>query len=274
MSEQLNQLRDQIDAIDNEILKLVNKRAEHALEIGRRKGSGVVYRPEREAQILSRLQKLNSGPLPNERIAQLFTEVMSICRAMEKPMRVAYLGPRGTFSEEAAIKRFGHAISTVACDSIDGVFRQVESDNAGYGVVPVENSTEGAIGRTMDLLLQTSLTVCGEIQLPIHQFLMAQDIDLSHITKIYSHPQSLAQCHEWLNANLPKIERIHASSNAEAARLAAADKMPLPLPASKRQRHQILPFVLRILKMTQKTPPVFLLLALNLFLHQVKIKPH
>ncbi len=224
MSEQLNQLRDQIDAIDNEILKLVNKRAEHALEIGRRKGSGVVYRPEREAQILSRLQKMNSGPLPNERIAQLFTEVMSICRAMEKPMRVAYLGPRGTFSEEATIKRFGHAISTVACDSIDGVFRQVESDNAGYGVVPVENSTEGAIGRTMDLLLQTSLTVCGEIQLPIHQFLMAQDIDLSHITKIYSHPQSLAQCHEWLNANLPKIERIHASSNAEAARLAAADK--------------------------------------------------
>ena len=224
MSEQLNQLRDQIDAIDNEILKLVNKRAEHALEIGRRKGSGVVYRPEREAQIITRLQNLNAGPLPNERIAQLFTEVMSICRAMEKPMRVAYLGPRGTFSEEAALKRFGHAISTVACDSIDDVFRQVESDNAGYGVVPVENSTEGAIGRTMDLLLQTSLTVCGEIQLPVHQFLMAQSTDLSHITKIYSHPQSLAQCHEWLNANLPKIERIHASSNAEAARLAAADK--------------------------------------------------
>ncbi len=224
MSEQLNQLRDQIDAIDNEILKLVNTRAEHALEIGRRKGSSVVYRPEREAQIIARLQKLNPGPLPNERIAQLFTEVMSICRAMEKPIRVAYLGPRGTFSEEAALKRFGHAISTVACNSIDDVFRQVESDNAGYGVVPVENSTEGAIGRTMDLLLQTSLTVCGEIQLPVHQSLMAQGTDLSHITKIYSHPQSLAQCHEWLNANLPKIERIHASSNAEAARIAATDK--------------------------------------------------
>lgn len=224
MSEQLNQLRDQIDAIDNEILKLVNKRAEHAIEIGRRKGTGVVYRPEREAQILTRLQELNPGPLPNERVAQLFTEVMSTCRAMEKPMTVAYLGPPGTFSEEAALKRFGHIISTVACNSIDDVFRQVEADNAGYGVVPVENSTEGAIGRTMDLLLQTSLTVCGEIQLPVHQFLMAQDTDLSHITKIYSHPQSFAQCHEWLNTNLPKPERIHASSNAEAARLAAQDK--------------------------------------------------
>lgn len=224
MSEQLNQLRDQIDAIDDEILKLVNKRAEHAIEIGRRKKSGIVYRPEREAQIIARLQELNPGPLPNERVAQLFTEVMSLCRAMEKPMRVAYLGPRGTFSEEAALKRFGHVISTVACHSIDDVFRQVESGNADYGVVPVENSTEGAIGRTMDLLLQTSLTVCGEIQLPVHQFLMAQDTDLSPITKIYSHPQSFAQCHEWLNTNLPNLERIHASSNAEAARLAAEDK--------------------------------------------------
>ncbi|MDP1557383.1 MAG: prephenate dehydratase [Nitrosomonas sp.] len=224
MSEQFKHLRDQIDAIDDKILKLVNARAELALEIGRRKNNGIVYRPEREAQVLARLQQLNPGPLSNERIAQLFTEVMSLCRNMEEPMTVACLGPRGTFSEEAAFKRFGSTITTLACHSIDDVFRQVESSHAGYGVVPVENSTEGAIGRTMDLLLQTSLTVCGEIQLPVHQFLMAQDAALSPIRKIYSHPQSFSQCHEWLNTNLPGVERIHASSNAEAARLASQEK--------------------------------------------------
>lgn len=224
MTEQFKQLRDQIDAIDNEILKLVNARAELALEIGRRKKSGIIYRPEREAQILARLQQKNPGPLTNERIAQFFTEVMSLCRAMEDSMTVACLGPHGTFSEEAAFKRFGKVITTLTCDSIDEVFRQVQSDNAGYGVVPVENSTEGAIGRTMDLLLQTSLTVCGEIQLPVHQNLMAKDMDLSRIKRIYSHPQSFSQCHEWLNKNLTDVERINASSNAEAARLTLSEK--------------------------------------------------
>ncbi len=227
MSEQLKQLRDQIDAIDDELLQLVNKRAGLAQQIGKIKKSGIVYRPEREAQILTRMQEHNPGPISNAHIRQLFTEIMSLCRALEKPMRVAYLGPSGTFSEEAALKRFGSAITSVACNSIDDVFRAVEYETANYGVVPVENSTEGAVGRTMDLLLHTPLTICGEIQLPVHQFLMAQQSELAHINKIYSHPQSLAQCHHWLKTNLPHLSNaalINATSNADAARQAAADK--------------------------------------------------
>lgn len=226
MSEQLKLLRDQIDAIDNELLQLVNRRAGLAQQIGKIKKSGTVYRPEREAQILTRIQALNPGPISSEHVKQLFTEIMSLCRALEKPMSVAYLGPNGTFSEEAALKRFGSAITTVACDSIDGVFRTVESDAASYGVVPVENSSEGAVGRTMDLLLQTPLTICGEIQLPVHQFLMARQTGLAHISKIYSHPQSLAQCHHWLKTNLPHLPGsalINTASNADAARQAATD---------------------------------------------------
>lgn len=236
MSEQLKQLRDQIDAIDNELLQLVSKRAGFAQQIGKIKKSGVVYRPEREAQILTRIQQQNAGPISNAHIRQLFTEIMSVCRALEKPMSVAFLGPSGTFSEEAALKRFGSAITTIACDSIDGVFRAVESDAANYGVVPVENSTEGAVGRSMDLLLQTPLTICGEIQLPVHQFLMAQQTELAQINKIYSHPQSLAQCHHWLKTNLPHIPNsalVNTASNADAARQAAADKQAAAI-ASKR----------------------------------------
>lgn len=224
--EQLKQLRNEIDKIDNEILQLVNKRAALAQQIGLIKKSNIIYRPEREAQILARVKQDNPGPLDNARIAQLFTEIMSICRALEKPMTVACLGPQGTFSEEAATRRFGGAFTTLPCDSIDAVFRNVESGNAGYGVVPVENSTEGAVGRTLDLLLQTSLTVCGEIQLPVHQSLMALQTDLTKIEKIYSHPQSFAQCHHWLQTKLPGISNtayINTSSNADAARLAAQD---------------------------------------------------
>jgi chorismate mutase/prephenate dehydratase len=146
---------------------------------------------------------------------------------MEEPLCVAYLGPPGTFSEEAALKRFGSVVTTLACSSIDEVFRKVEAGTARYGVVPVENSTEGAVGRTLDLLLLTPLNVCGEIKLPIHQLLLARHADLARIRKIYSHPQSFSQCHEWLNANLPHLSgaaRINAASNADAARLAAEDE--------------------------------------------------
>jgi len=236
MSEELKQLRDKIDIIDTELLNLVNQRAKLAQEVGKIKKSGIIYRPEREAQILTRLQSQNPGPITNGNIAQLFTEVMSQCRALEKAMVVAYLGPSGTFSEEASIKRFGHAITTLACNSIDEVFNKVESGAAGYGVVPVENSTEGAIGKTMDLLLQTSSTVCGEILLPVHQFLMAQQTDLSAIHKIYSHPQSFAQCHQWIRTNLPHIssaEFINTSSNADASRQAAENENTAAI-ASKR----------------------------------------
>ncbi|MGH8762756.1 MAG: prephenate dehydratase [Nitrosospira sp.] len=226
MNAQLKQLRDKIDAIDSELLKLMSARAGLAREIGQIK-NGVAYRPEREAQVLARLRELNPGPLANEHITRLFTEIMSLCRSMEEPLTVAYLGPQGTFSEEAALKRFGSVVTTMACNSIDDVFRKVESGQAGYGVVPVENSTEGAVGRSLDLLLQTPLKVCGEIALPIHQLLLARHAGLAHIKRIYSHPQSFSQCHEWLNVNLPHLSgtaRINAASNADAARLAAEDE--------------------------------------------------
>ena len=221
MSEKLKQLREQIDRLDDELLKLVNQRAELARQIGRLKEDGNVLRPEREAQVLQRVQKNNNGPLSNDAVAQLFTEVMSQCRALEAPLMVAYLGPEGTFTEAAALKRFGSAIQGQPCATIDDVFRSVEAGTVNYGVVPVENSSEGAIGRTLDLLMQSPLQICGEVMLPIHQCLLAQKCTLSAIKTVYSHPQSFGQCQVWLNTNLPHASRIPVASNAEAARLAA-----------------------------------------------------
>jgi len=230
MPELLKPLRDQIDAIDAELLKLVNQRAALAQKIGdiKRKNNNIIvaYRPEREAQILTHIEKQNPGPLSNAHIQRLFTEIMSMCRALEHSIRIAYLGPSGTFSEDAVLKKFGHAVTLVPCDSIDDVFRAVEFESADYGVVPVENSTEGAVGRSMDLLLMSPLLICGEVQLPIHQSLMSQDIDLKDIKKVYSHPQSLAQSQQWLRLNLPQLSSsayIHTNSNSEAARLVATD---------------------------------------------------
>lgn len=224
MSEKLKQFREQIDSLDDELLKLVNRRAALAQRIGHLKEGGTVLRPEREAQILQRLQAANAGPLSNAAVAQLFTEVMSQCRALEATLMVAYLGPEGTFSELATLKRFGSAVHGQPCATIDDVFRAVENGAAHYGMVPVENSSEGAIGRTLDLLLQGTLQICGELMLPIHQCLLAQYCELNEIKTVYSHPQSLGQCQSWLNANLPDAARIPVASNAEAARLAAADR--------------------------------------------------
>lgn len=237
MSEKLKQFREKIDQLDDEMLKLVNQRAELAQQIGHAKGSSVVLRPEREAQVLRRLQDRNRGPLSNSAIAALFTEVMSQCRALEAPLTVAYLGPEGTFTEAAALKRFGSAVEGVSCASIDDVFRAVENGKVQYGVVPVENSTEGAVGRTLDLLLQSQLLVCGEVMLPIHQCLMAVQCDLNEILTVYSHPQSLGQCQGWLNANLPRAARIAVSSNAEAARLAASQAGSAAIAGSQAALH-------------------------------------
>ncbi|MFZ2540596.1 MAG: prephenate dehydratase [Gallionella sp.] len=221
MSEKLEQLRKQVDSLDDELLKLFNQRARLAQQIGHLKEDGKIFRPEREAQVLKRLQGSNSGPLSNSAVTQLFIEVMSQCRALEAPLTVAYLGPEGTFSELATLKRFGSAVHGYPCASIDEVFREVENGAAHYGMVPVENSSEGAIGRSLDLLLQSALQVCGEMMLPVHQCLLAKHCDLSTLKTVYSHPQSLGQCQGWLNTHLPHAARIPASSNAEAARLAA-----------------------------------------------------
>lgn len=237
MSDDLKKFRAQIDGIDDELLKLFNQRAALAQQIGHAKGTGAVLRPEREAQVLQRMADANVGPLSKQGVIQLYTEIMSQCRALEAPLRVAYLGPHGTFSEAAVFQRFGQATSGVPADSIDGVFSAVESGAANYGLVPVENSTEGAIGRTLDLLLNSNLNICGEVLLQVHQCLLSNENDLSMIRKIYSHPQSFGQCQGWLNAHLPHAERITASSNADAARLAAEESFSAAIAGAQAAPH-------------------------------------
>ncbi len=220
MNEQLTRLRDRIDNIDEEVLRLLNERARLAQDIGHLK-KGSIYRAEREAQVVRRLQAANTGPLPAESISVLFKEIMSACRALEQPLTVAYLGPQGTFSEAAAVKHFGHAVNGLPCADIDEVFRAVERGGAGFGVAPVENSTEGAVNRTLDLLLSSPLKICGEVKLRIRQHLMRRGDGLQGIEVVYSHAQSLAQCHEWLGQHLYGVKTIRVTSNAEAARMAS-----------------------------------------------------
>lgn len=219
--EALLALRGRVDAIDTQLLGLLNERARVAGEIGHLKGNGPVYRPDREAQVLDRLIAANPGPLPAAYLRQLFIEIMGACRAVEAPLTVAYLGPAGTFSEEAVVRQFGALVTRRACATFDDVFRDVEAGAAHYGIVPVENSTEGAVGRTLDLLLATPLTVTGEVLLPIHHNLMG--LPGAEPTRVYSHSQSLGQCVRWLNRHLPRAEQVPVVSNAEAARLAASD---------------------------------------------------
>ena len=224
MSDPIKTLRSRIDAIDEQLLRLVNQRAQLAREIGELKGDGPVYRPEREAQVIARLRAANPGPLPADAIGHLFVEIISACRALEQAQSVAFLGPRGTFSEEAAVKHFGSQMHARACASIDEVFREVEAGQIGHGVVPVENSTDGAVGRALDLLLATPLSVCGEVQLAVHQCLMSKEPSAETVQRVYAHAQSLAQCHEWLNRNLPNVQRTPVVSNAEGARQAAQEQ--------------------------------------------------
>lgn len=221
MDAKLLAVRQEIDGIDQQLLSLLNQRARCAQTIGHLKGGGAIYRSEREAQVLRSIREANPGPLATDTLTFFFREVMSACLALEQPMKIAFLGPLGTFTESAASKHFGHAVDLSPMATIDDVFREVEAGRADYAVVPVENSTEGAVGRTLDLLLSSSLKVCGEVVLRIHQHLMSQAGALPDIKKVYSHAQSLAQCHEWLNRSLPDAARISVASNAEAARLAA-----------------------------------------------------
>lgn len=230
IDEQLLPHRNAIDAIDEQVLKLLNERAKHARAIGELKGTGVVYRPEREAQVLNRIKQLNQGPLSDEAAARLFREVMSECLAVERPLTIAYLGPAGTFTQQAAIKHFGHGANTLPCATVDDCVRLVESNNADYAVVPVENSTEGSVGRTLDLLLTSPLKACGEVVLRVHHNLLRKTEGLDGVRVVYAHAQALAQCRDWLSKHLPdSVERIPVSSNGEAARLAAEDESILAI---------------------------------------------
>jgi chorismate mutase/prephenate dehydratase len=218
-------LRERIDAVDSELLALLNRRAGLALAVGeikKREGS-VVFRPEREAQVIDGLKAGNPGPLGTESIAPIWREIMSACRALETPTRVAYLGPAGTFSEQAALGYFGSSMTRVPCASIDEVFRTTTAGAADFGVVPVENSTEGVVARSLDLFLHTPLFIIGETSLFVRHNLLRRVDALDGISAVLAHPQALAQCHGWLSNHLPNAERRPVASNAEGARLASLD---------------------------------------------------
>lgn len=224
-SSGLQGLRDQIDGVDRELLELLNRRASLAQAVGeiKKHEGSVVFRPEREAQVIDGLKALNGGPLKTESIAPIWREIMSACRSLETPTRVAYLGPAGTFSELAALGYFGASIVRVPCASIDEVFRSTAAGAADFGVVPMENSTEGVVARSLDLFLTEPLFIIGETSLPVRHNLLRRDNSLDGIEAVCAHPQALAQCHLWLSNHLPQVERRPVSSNAEGARLASQD---------------------------------------------------
>lgn len=220
----LSKLRDEIDNIDSDIQELISRRAGIASHVAQTKAKsesgGAFYRPEREAQVLRAVKARNDGPLKDETLVRLFREIMSACLAQQKPLNIAYLGPAGTFSELATYKYFGHSVSAMPVTSIDSVFAEVEAGIADFGIVPVENSTEGAVNNTLDMFLSSPLKICGELDLPIHHNLMSRSKDLQEINTVFSHRQSLAQCRGWLKENMPHAECIAVSSNAEAAKRA------------------------------------------------------
>ncbi len=225
MTKTLPELRTQIDALDLELLTLLNQRAGLAHEVGeiKRVDGSAVFRPDRETQVIANLQAHNAGPLKPLSIAIIWREIMSACRALEAPQRVAYLGPAGTFSEQAAIQFFGGSMARVLCVSIDEVFRATAAGSAEFGVVPIENSSEGVISRSLDLLLNSPLHIIGETSFLVRHNLLRLEPSLAGIEAVYAHPQALAQCQDWLTTHLPHAERRAASSNAEGARLAATN---------------------------------------------------
>jgi chorismate mutase / prephenate dehydratase len=223
----LEATRRRIDRLDEQLHSLINERARLAQAVGISKRDGRVvdfYRPEREAQVLRMARARNKGPLRDEEILRLFREIMSACLAQQEPLKVAFLGPEGTFTQAALHTHFGHSVRALPLQSIDEVFHDVEAGTADFGVVPIENSTEGTVNNTLDRFLGSPLMLCGEIELAIQQFLMGAMDALRRVKRVCSHPQSLAQCRGWLDEYLPGVERISVSSNAEGARRARDEK--------------------------------------------------
>lgn len=225
MSErELKAARDRIDELDREIQARISERASIAREIAQIKqrlgGNGDHYRPAREAEILRRVIEHNEGPLSHETIGRLMREIMSACLSLESPLTVAYLGPEGTYTQAAVYKHFGHFVAARPLAAIDEIFREVEAGNAEYGVVPVENSSEGVVSHTLDLFVVSPLKVCGEVALPVHHHLLSAAENLTAVKRVYGHAQSLAQCRKWLDGKLPNVARVAVASNAEGARMA------------------------------------------------------
>jgi len=233
----LAQLREQIDALDVEVQALINQRGTLAQQVAKAKDADadsadgttddkkvLYYRAEREAQILRKIIDTNKGPIPGVEMARLFREIISSCLALEQKLQIAYLGPEGTYTQSAAIKHFGQSVDTMPVKTIEDVFRAVESGVTHFGVVPVENSTEGAVDMTLDMFLRSNLTICGEVELRVRHNFLSNEKEMGDITQIYSHQQSFAQCKKWLSSHLPHIECISVSSNAEAAKRASTEK--------------------------------------------------
>jgi chorismate mutase/prephenate dehydratase len=217
----ISDIRKQIDEIDQQLVKLLNERARCALAIGEMKdrGSKSIFAPERERQVMSAVLKNNTGPLSDKALSAIFGEVISACRALEKPITVAYLGPAGSYSHIASVLKFGQSSGFLPCNTIPDVFSSVERKEANYGVVPVENSTEGVVSHTLDMFLLSDLRICAEIYAPISHNLLSSGTDITQIKRVYSIAQAIAQCRNWLAANLPGVEILEVSSTAKGAKM-------------------------------------------------------
>jgi len=221
----LKHLRKEIDGLDAKIIKLLNDRAVITLSVGKEKikNKKPIYAPDREQDVLRRIKALNGGPVKNEAVEAIYREIMSASLALEKPLRIAYMGPEATFSHLASLKRFGSSVEHVACDNVAEVFNKVEGGDCDYGVVPIENSIEGVVTHTMDLLADSDLKICSQVLLDVTHNLMSKSA-LSQIKEIYSHPQILGQCRQWLLKNMPKVHLIPVVSSTKAAQMVAGKK--------------------------------------------------
>ena len=228
MSDDIKKIRENIDLIDKDILELLNKRALQAVNISKEKQktdeSDNFYNAEREAQVLRRIKDINEGPLSDQVLSCIYQEIMSACLSLEAPLKVSYLGPKGTYTQAATQAHFGNSILSMSQSSVEDVFSSVEKRESHYGVVPVENSTQGIVSSTLDMFMNSSLKISGEIEIAIHHNLLSKEKKISEIKRIYAHPQSFSQCKIWLDKNCPKCEKINASSNAEAALIASKEK--------------------------------------------------
>jgi chorismate mutase/prephenate dehydratase len=223
-TNELNKIRERINAVDEKIQNLINERARYAQQVGVAKGElGAAvgyYRPEREAEVLRKIVERNKGPIRDEEMLRLFREIMSACLAQQEPLKIGFLGPEGTFTQTAVFKHFGHSVRALPFHTIDEIFQEVESGVADFGVVPIENSSEGSVNNTLDMFLTSPLKIAGEIELRIEQHLLGRMKGLENIERICAHEQSLAQCRGWLREYLPQVELIGMSSNAAGARRA------------------------------------------------------
>ena len=222
----IEELRRQIDALDSQVLELLNRRAEIVGQIGEEKSRGNIayHSPEREEEIIGRLTRENRGPFPSRAVRGVYREILSACLSLEQTLKVAYLGPQATFTHMACMKRFGQLAEYIPLRGIGDVFKEVEKGKADYGVVPVENSTEGMVSHTLDMFVDSDLKICGEILMEVSHHLLSKHGEKGRIAKIYSHPHAIAQSRNWLDANMPRVALFEVPSTAAAAEIAAKDE--------------------------------------------------